>query len=145
MDSAALDRALCERLGIEPRLMMWQVGDEPGVHVFSHWDATLVQQWHERHREYCDRLGYQVREAPIYPALSTTGDGMVLLMEALRRKTGRLPRVGAESNGSYRAIVVPNAPTFTERFNALSSGAADTAPMALAMAAAAALGIEVQP
>lgn len=75
-----LDRALCEKLGIAPRLIMWQVGDEAGGHVFSHWDATLVQHWLERHREYCDRLGYQVREAPIYPALSTTGDGMVLLM-----------------------------------------------------------------
>lgn len=69
----ALDRLLCERLGIPPAVEAGQAEQIGG--------------------------GYSVvRKAPRYPALSTTGDGMVLLMDKLCAG-GWNPCVGAHSYG----------------------------------------------
>lgn len=114
-----LDRALCERLGIPPRVEAGQT-----EHLGS---------------------GYSiVRKAPQYPALSTTGDGMVLLMEALQRhgwdwdaRNGREP--ARVTFGVFCIELFAQFPQERRQYYATSA----SAPMALALAAAAALGIEV--
>lgn len=106
---SALDRLLCERLGIPPAV-----------------EAGQAEQLGH---------GYSiVRKAPRYPAVSSTGNGMLLLMKALRAG-GHEYTIKAHGYGLVRAIV-----DFSQ-----GAGApwGDDEPMALALAAAAALGVEV--
>lgn len=107
-----LDRALCERLQIPPRVEAGQT----------------------------EHLGYGysiVRKEPQYPALSTTGDGMVLLMGALQKANWRYVMRGETLHW------VDLFPVLEPRHKGIAGTMCDSAPMALAMAAAAALGIEV--
>ena len=106
-----LDRAICALLGIEP--IGWKLD---GLLLPLEEIRKLQQQYPNN----CWPLEAQ------YPALSTTGDGMVLLMEALA-KADHGASVDNRGIGYVSGRV----------------RVARSAPMALAMAAAAALGIEV--
>jgi len=135
VDSAALDRALCERLGIAPTQHEHQVIDE--VHASeqpyfcgtrqecARWLAELVMGWD----------GLAIREHIVYPALSTSEAGFSILWKALKRN-GWSVFLSDDEDDCWAQV---------SKTISLSSGAADTAPLALALAAAAALGIEVQP
>ena len=136
---SSLDRALCERLQIPPQIearheFFDHAGDGPIPCICG---ATFGDApKHERCPE----------RTPIYPALSTTGDGMVLLMEALEKhgwdwdaRNGREP--ARVTFGVFCIALFAEFPQERRQHYATSA----SAPMALAMAAAAALGIEVQP
>lgn len=80
--SAALDKALCERLGIEPIQRLWQVGNGT-VHAFAHRDKKRCEEWAKEKKGYCERQGYTVRERCDYPDLNGTCEGMASLIDAL--------------------------------------------------------------
>lgn len=129
MDSAALDRALCERLGIAP------IDESPG-HKYADHDGTSDCEngcgaWMGPFRSGAptgvDPFGECPLAAPVYPPLSTTGEGMLRLMEAL------------EKAGHSCTIYSGGVGYVSGRLRVEGS-----APMALALATAAALGIEVQ-
>lgn len=101
MNHRELDRRLCERLGIEPA-------------------------WHvDNNDEYGETI------MPVYPALSTTGEGMVRLLDELRYQ-------------NYEVVIE----YLLEGLCYVRVGPANwkgclPAPPSLALTAAAALGIEV--
>lgn len=108
MNNAALDRALCERLGIEPE--DWKLE--------NHWKLEAV-----------------------YPALSTSGDGMLRLMQEL--KSVEHVGVGCHLRIEQKGAYVRTAVEFG-LIRSVSEWTTETsAPLALALAAAKALGIEV--
>jgi hypothetical protein len=79
--------------------------------------------------------------APVYPDLATEAGFFILGAALLRNSTSYRVSgwVGDDGRKRYRALIFQHGQVGeTER-------CADTAPLALAMAAAAALGIEVQP
>lgn len=143
-----LDRALCEKLGIAP------IDESPG-HMYARHDGTSDCQngcgaWMGPFRSGAptgvDPFGECPLAAPVYPPLSTTGDGMLLLMKELLADDWG-PTITAWCLAShpsidrthwYVTVQNPLDGKFTARHHA-------SAPMALALAAAAALGIEVQP
>lgn len=140
-----LDRALCEKLGIEPTQREHQVIDDDDDVLFfgTHRDCV---QWLEDVNRMGGGEGLVIREWVEYPALSTTGDGMVLLMEALEKhgwdwdaRNGREP--ARVTFGVFCIALFAEFPQERRQHYATSA----SAPMALALAAAAALGIEVQP
>lgn len=130
MNHQELDRLLCERLGIAPAI--------PARHEFRD----------QRGRPRACTCGARADEGrPVtqkcparcdhYPKLSTTGEGMLVLMETLAK---------ASHWAEARILVVPGL-EYTARValqhRASHTGRATTVPLALALAAAAALGIEV--
>lgn len=127
MDSAALNRALCEKLGIAPITRTCTCGHDRDEHLLPpltdpnmcYGDADIFRQ--------CPCPGFTEQSAD-YPPLSTTGEGMLRLMEAL------------EKAGHSCTIYSGGVGYVSGRLRVAAS-----APMALALAAAAALGIEVQP
>jgi hypothetical protein len=123
-----LDRLLCERLGIAPT-EHWPASE-------SVYDASVVPSLE-------------------YPALSTTGDGMVMLMNALGARNDRvaLEQVpGLDRNELHRrklsvdqlAPVLYKALVYvkeTDKVGLIHNE--PSAPLAVALAAADALGIKV--
>ena len=91
------------------------------------------EKWVADFAEYSREHGYTAHAVMRYPRLSTTGDGMLLLMQALRR--------------ARRSWGVEEMPTELQAWvwNSTEAQTAshDSPPMALALAAAQALGIEV--
>lgn len=131
-----LDRALCEKLGIEPTQREHQVIDEDDDVLFFGAHRECVQ-WLEDVNRMGGGEGLAIREHIVYPALSTSEAGFSILWRALKRNGWSVFLSDDEDGCRAR---VSKTPTLDFR-----SGYYDTAPMALALAAAAALGIEVQP
>jgi hypothetical protein len=117
MNHRELDRLLCERLGIAGEENLWRVGGD---------SATGTDSGYEVHREIK------------YPALSTTGDGMVRLMDALGAY-GYKWRV--EHDGQKGPVA--SVRRWPENWASEPSFTAAVLPTALALAAATALQIEV--
>ncbi len=129
MNHAELDRRLCERLGIAP--------SDPSRHRYD-----------RRHCFHCG--GVRDLSAPLdercparedgYPALSSTGEGMLTLMDYLRfygyfaQIVARDKRFTARIGASIFAGNVGHVSSEVER---------ESAPLALAIAAAVSLEIEI--
>lgn len=123
---ADLNRALCEKLSIPPITRTCTCGHDRDEHLSEcYGDADLFRQ--------CPCAGF-VEESADYPQLSRSHAGMYLLQRALL------------NNGcAYQVDYLMPAATVAAWAGRTVTLPADTAPMALALAAAAALGIEVQP
>lgn len=144
MNTRELDRLLCERLGIEGRAS-WYVGipgspqaPESNRPWFCYCGGEeACRRWITDHPDYSERNRVSVYSLTHYPALSTTGEGMLRLMEALRAD-GHDHRMEGDGYGLFRGSIKPRMAGsyfYGER--------SDSAPLALALAAARALGIGV--
>jgi hypothetical protein len=137
MNHAELDRLLCERLNIEPeKYGLLIVADSEGE-VLGNPISEDIVEWVEPRLSHGLRVH---RGSPKYPALSTTGDGMLVLMHALR-SFGYYPQIVGGDNGY--AVRIGASIIGGHVTHILIHIDQETAPRALAIAAAWALGIEV--
>lgn len=118
------ERRLCERLGIAPYYEVC----ECGCISYGHWQDGCESRW------TCGCTGLRIARKA-YPAISRSGDGMLALMQALRRSGHdfRASRSGAE-------VLACGLPAFDGDWVTCEY---DDLPLALAEATAHALGIEV--
>jgi hypothetical protein len=128
MNNQELDRLICERLDIKGE-ERWSVGNDK-LTFFSNTEDHC-KNWVACNPNFCSARGFSVRKKVVYPALSTTGDGMVILMEALKKS--RLPwSVWNPLRGRLHYSAGVSHSEIAEAYSA---------PLALALAAATALGI----
>jgi hypothetical protein len=121
---AALDAALCEKLGIAPLTTQCKCGHSHPKNLPLGWVCgSRIGDGR------CLCPGYE--EMKVYPALSTTGDGMLLLIEALG-KAGNVVEITVPGVG-YLTMVTAGQVQGSQYWR--------EAPQAVAIAAARAYGI----
>lgn len=136
IDSGALDRALCEELGIAGQ-EQWVVGSATDHVIFGDGiTREIAERWAWENAHTCRVLGYTAHAAMLYPRLSTTGEGMRLLAEALAANYPEIEIHFALMLGWWRASVSIDDELTCERND-------ERLPMAFALAVAGALGLEV--
>lgn len=130
IDWAALDALLCERLGIAEIRTGCKCGHSHPKNMPVGWICGS-----RGNGELCPCKSYE--EVKVYPALSTTGDGMLILVEAMAKQQWRL---NLHTNWRER---VTWAKFLRSGWSAENFGydQATSIPGAVAKAAAAALGI----
>lgn len=127
---AALDAALCERLGIAPESYDECCLEDPKGNR-----TTLREDFADEFEPQLS-AGYRIiRTGPIYPALSTTGDGMLVLIEALRKAGKFISSIEdvSQDESEYWSV------RFDRQPNRMEERA--TLPQAVALAAAKSIGI----
>lgn len=138
MNTRELDRLLCEHLGIDCEFDGWKVLDSNGVEYLTWGD---VENGEARCQQFIDmalpsrNVGWHVARIREYPALSTTGDGMWTLMQALKKKKFDV-QTNIHSEDEWGVCII-------DSHQIRCYGQVDASlPLALACAAADALGIK---